>query len=430
MKTFATYTLGCKVNQYETQAIEGMFLERGYRLVPFDEKADLYIINTCTVTHISDRKSRQMIRHAKKTNPSCLVVVTGCYAQVAPQEIAAIEGVALVCGTNEKNQILELIARHTKGSAETRVGNIMRMRSFESMQAAVPAERFRAYIKIQEGCSEFCTYCIIPYARGPIRSRSLEEIRREAEFLAGQGVREVILTGIHVAAYGKDFKDGTDLLHAIEAASSPSGICRVRLSSIEPMKLTREFAKSLRQYPKLCPHFHLSLQSGCDETLRRMNRKYTCAQYREIAEGLRNEFPDAAVTTDIMVGFPGETDEEFMQSYRFAQEIAFAQMHVFPYSRRRGTKADRMENQIPDPVKEERSHKMLELDHICRTAFLKQFLGRDLEVLFEREKNGFLDGKAPNYLTVRIPAGEGRPGEIKWVHIEAVEQGRLFGHAI
>lgn len=430
MKTFATYTLGCKVNQYETQAIEGMFQEKGYRLVPFDEKADLYIINTCTVTHISDRKSRQMIRHAKKTNPSCLVAVTGCYAQVAPEEVASIEGVDLICGTKEKGMLLSLIEQHCTKETEVRVGDILRTREFEEMKAFVHQDRYRAYIKIQEGCSEFCTYCIIPFARGPVRSRPLEEIRQEAEFLAQKGVREIILTGIHVAAYGKDFKDGTDLLSAVEAASTADGIARVRLSSIEPMTLTREFAQKLRQYPKFCPHFHLSLQSGCDETLRRMNRRYTCVQFRDVVEGIREEFPDAAVTTDIMVGFPGETEEEFSKSLQFAGEISFAQMHIFQYSRRKGTKADRMEGQVPKEIKEERSHRMFDLDEQCRSAFLNHFLGRELEVLFEQEKDGVLDGKAPNYLSVQVPASEAMPGDIKTVRIESADGNGLFGHVV
>lgn len=430
MKTFATYTLGCKVNQYETQAIEGMFREKGYEQVSFDEKADLYIINTCTVTHISDRKSRQMIRHAKKMNPFCLVAVTGCYAQVAPEEVASIEGVDIVCGTKEKGKLLSLAEQHAAGKTEIRVGDILRTREFEEMQASVPAGRYRAYIKIQEGCSEFCTYCIIPFARGPVRSRPLEKIRREAELLAQKGIREIILTGIHVASYGKDLKDGTGLLDAVEAVSAPDGISRVRLSSIEPMTLTREFAQRLKQYPKLCPHFHLSLQSGCDETLKRMNRKYTCAGFREVVEGIREAFPDAAVTTDIMVGFPGETEEEFSQSLRFAEEIRFAQMHIFQYSRRKGTKADRMENQVPKEVKEERSRRMFEVDRICRSAFLERFLGRELEVLLEQDKDGFLEGKAPNYVTVRVPSGEGRPGEIKTVRIADADGDGLFGHIL
>lgn len=427
-KTFATCTLGCKVNHYETQAIEKMLLEKGYSLLSYEEKADIYIINTCTVTHIGDRKSRQMIRRAKAKNPDSIVVVTGCYAQTAPQEIAEIEGVDIVCGTHNRQLLPSLLNAFKTDEQTISVDDIMSIHEFEEMASEDYESHVRAYLKIQEGCNQFCSYCIIPYARGPIRSRSLKNIQNEAIRLADDGICEITLAGIHVASYGLDLKDGTALIDAISAVHDVPGIRRIRLSSIEPMTLNQKFAEELQSFDKLCPHFHLSLQSGSDATLKRMNRKYTTTQYEEIVEGLRTVFPNVSITTDMMVGFPGETDEEFEDSLAFAEKIGFSHIHVFQYSKRKNTKAAVMENQIEKSVKEMRSKKLLALSQESCQAFLKKQLGQQVEVLFEQQaKEGFLEGKTRNYLSVIVPADVALIGKSVLVTLNHFEGETLIG---
>lgn len=429
-KTFATCTLGCKVNHYETQAMEKTLLENGYTLIPYDEKADIYIINTCTVTHIGDRKSRQMIRRAKSKNPDSIVVVTGCYAQTAPKEIAKIEGVDIICGTHNRKKLPSLIEAFQADQQTISVDDIMSIHEFEEMASQDFESHVRAYLKIQEGCNQFCSYCIIPYARGPIRSRSLKNIQNEANRLAEEGISEITLAGIHVASYGLDLQDGTTLIDAISAIHNVPSISRIRLSSIEPMTLNQSFAKELQSFDKLCPHFHLSLQSGCDATLKRMNRKYTTAQYEEIVEGLRTVFPDVAITTDMMVGFPGETDAEFEESLAFAKRIGFSHIHVFQYSKRKDTKAAIMENQVEKTTKELRSKKLLAVSKKSCQAFLEKQLGKRVEVLFEQkssEKEDFLEGKTRNYLSVLVPADISLIGKSAVVVLDHIEEDTLIG---
>ena len=330
MKKVAFYTLGCKVNQYETEAMIELFEHAGYEHVQSEEYADVYVINTCTVTHMSDRKSRQYIRRVKKKNPNSVIAVVGCYSQVAPEEILDIEEVNLVMGTNDRRHIVEKVEAVTCNDKVSTVDDIMKVKEFEEIEITQTNGRTRAFMKIQDGCDRFCTYCIIPYARGRVRSRDLDNIVEEVKLLASKGYKEVVLTGIHVASYGKDIKDKeVKLLDVIKAVNEIDGIERIRTSSVEPILFTDEFVEEISKMDKVCPHFHLSLQSGCDATLDRMNRRYTTAEYREIVERLREKMPDVAITTDVIVGFPGETNEEFKQTYEFLKDIELSQMHIF-----------------------------------------------------------------------------------------------------
>ncbi len=421
MKKAAFYTLGCKVNQYETEAISGLFEKEGYEIVGFDEKADVYVINTCTVTNLSDRKSRQMIRRAKHNNEDSIVVVAGCYAQTAPGEVSSIPGVNLVIGTKDRSRIIEHIRKIESDRAQiVQVEDIMHTKGFEELVLDNYKERTRAFLKIQEGCSQFCTYCIIPYARGPIRSRLPGDVLCEVEKLAGAGFKEVVLTGIHIASYGKDIR-GTSLLDIIGKIHAIEGIERIRLGSIEPTTITREFVAAAGSMEKLCPHYHISLQSGCDETLKRMNRKYTTAMYREAVEMLRRNIPDVAVTTDVMVGFPGETEEEFSKTYEFLREIAFMKMHIFKYSPRKGTPAADFTGQIAPEKKEERSNLLLKLSDANAFSFNSSFKGRVMPVLFEQEAvpgEGILEGHTPNYIRVLCKAEPAMKGNIHGVRLD------------
>lgn len=427
MRTVAFYTLGCKVNQYETEAMTELFKNSGYIILPFDSAADIYVINTCTVTSMSDRKSRQIIRRAKKTNPDAVIAVTGCYAQTAPDDIAKIEGVNIIIGTNERGKIVELIENLDNSPCRTVVKNIMNSHDFEELSITSYSERTRAYIKIQEGCNQFCSYCIIPYARGPIRSREPEKVIEEIKTIVKNGFSEIILTGIHVASYGADLEN-MDLGKLLLAVNDIEGVRRIRLSSIEPMTLNSEFVGTISLCTKLCRHFHLSLQSGCDETLKRMNRKYTSAQYKSIVDGLREHFPGAAVTTDIMVGFPGETDEEFEKTMKFIKEISFADAHIFQYSPRKGTPAAKRSDQIPPKIKEARSKAIAKITLQSRDDFLKSFIGKTQEVLFEQpDGKGFFEGKTDNYITVCVPFTEDLSGCFKNVLLEKTENGVIYG---
>ena len=403
-KTVAFHTLGCKVNQYETEAMTELFKNSGYTVADFDEVCDVYIINTCTVTGTGDKKSRQMIRRAQSTNPDAVIAVTGCYSQVAPDEIAAM-GVDVVLGSEDKSKIVELTENAINGKKINAVSDIMRSRVFEDMQISSFSDKTRAFVKIEDGCNSFCTYCIIPYARGPVRSRPLNEIIKEVTALAENGFSEVVLTGIHIASYGLDIKDKKiDLGDIISAIHEIDGIRRIRLGSIEPRILTEDFVKKLANMPKVCNHFHISLQSGCDETLARMNRKYNTTEYMQVVENIRRYIPDSAVTTDIMVGFPGETDEEFEKSVQFLKDVCFAESHVFAYSNRRGTKADKFPNQVKRAEKNRRASIMAEAAGECRRKFLNSFIGKEIEVLAEREiEHGIYEGHTSNYIKVHIP---------------------------
>ncbi|OPZ86855.1 MAG: Threonylcarbamoyladenosine tRNA methylthiotransferase MtaB [Firmicutes bacterium ADurb.Bin419] len=430
MKKVAFFTLGCKVNQYETEAISETFKNNGYQIVDFEEFADVYVINTCTVTNLSDRKSRQMIRRAKKNNEDSIIAVVGCYAQTSPDEVMSIPGVNLVVGTKEKGKIVENIKMIESGKNKINlVRDIMKTREFEELGVEVYKERTRAFIKIQEGCSQFCSYCIIPYARGPIRSRPVEYVLDEVSKLAVNGYKEIVLTGIHIASYGKDIKT-TSLLDIIRKVHEIDGVERIRLGSIEPTTITPEFVDELGKLRKVCPHFHISLQSGCDSTLKRMNRRYTTDEYRSSIELIRANIKDVSVTTDVMVGFPGETDEEFGETVKFLNEISFAAMHVFKYSQRKGTPAAGFANQISPEKKEERSNILIELSSRKNREFNKCFEGRIMEILVEQEvkgENGLVEGLTPNYIRVLSKGKSDMCGKILKVKLDEAVEDYMMG---
>ena len=414
MKTVAFITLGCKVNQYETNAMTQQFIEKGYEVLEHTQKADIYIVNTCTVTNMSDRKSRQMLRRVKELNKEAIVVACGCYAQVAKEELEKIEEINLVLGNNEKKDIVEHVEKYIKNqiskkskvqqtteiqkNIETQIEDVMNQKEFVEFGDITFTEKTRAVIKIQDGCDRFCSYCIIPYARGRVRSRKPEHILSEIRKIAKEGIKEVVITGIHIASYGKDFKQEYRLIDLLEEMNEIEGIERIRLGSIEPLLIIEEFVNRLEKLSKICHQFHLSLQSGCDETLNRMNRRYTTEQFKEITKLLRKTFEDAILTTDIIVGFPGESEEEFEKTYEFLKEIKFYKMHVFKYSPRKGTKAAVMPNQIDGNKKEERSRKLIELSNENEKAYNEQYVGKEVEVLFEEEKNGMWQGHTKNYI--------------------------------
>ena len=430
MKKVAFYTLGCKVNQYETQAMTELFINDGYEVCDFNESADVYVINTCTVTAMSDRKSRQIIRRTKKHNPNALVVVTGCYAQTNPDAVKKIEGVNLILGTNERSKIVSLVGSLSCDDSISCVNDIMKNHEFEKLSINRYEERTRAFIKVQEGCNQFCSYCIIPYARGPIRSRNEEEVLSETKTLVANGYTEIIYTGIHIASYGLDTKN-TTLADLLVKANKIEGLKRIRLSSIEPMTLNNDFIEKIKGCDKLCPHFHLSLQSGCDETLKRMNRKYTTQEYKNIVDGLRNSFSDVAITTDIMVGFPDETDEEFLKTLEFVKGIKFSDAHIFQYSPRNGTPAANMPGQITPEVKEARSKQLIELCNQTRDEFVSSFIGKTVQVLFEQPaKGGYFEGKTSNYITVWVKTNENLSGHFKNVIIDSTKDGIAKGYIV
>ena len=422
----AIYTLGCKVNQYETQAMEAELTRRGHTLVPFDGEADAYIINTCTVTAVSDKKSRQMIRQARKRSPHAIVAVCGCYAQTDPEAVEALE-VDLVMGTNDRMGFLDrLEALSPDGGQVVDVDDALRRRTFERLSAGGLEGRTRAMLKVEDGCVNFCTYCIIPYARGPIRSLPAEEAAAQAAQLAAEGYKELVLTGIEISSWGRDLPGRPEPMDLIEAVCPAAPGCRVRLGSLEPRTITAEFCRRGAAIPNLCPHFHLSMQSGCDATLKRMNRKYDTERYYESVRLLREYFDRPGITTDLIVGFPGETEKEFEQTLEFVRKCAFSAMHIFPYSRRSGTPAAAMPDQVPNAVKEERAHRAGEVARQLHQTWLESWVGRTLPVLFEEEKDGLWRGHAPNYTEV-FAAGEGLHNVIKDVEIVEVCQGSLKG---
>ncbi len=430
MKKVAFYTLGCKVNQYETEAMSELFVNAGYETADFDKYADIYVINTCTVTGMSDRKSRQIIRRAKKHNPNSFVIVAGCYSQVAPDEVLKIDDVNLVLGTKDRSKIVQLYEENQALCGISHVDDIMRTHDFDPLFISTYSDRTRAYVKVQEGCNQFCSYCKIPYARGPIRSRKLDEVLAETERLAEHGFTEITYVGIHIASYGIDLGD-CSLSALLNRANSVLGINRIRLSSIEPMTLDESFISEIKDCDKLCHHFHLSLQSGCDETLHRMNRKYTTDDYYKIVCGLRRHFPDVAITTDIMVGFPGETDEEFAATCAFAEKVAFSGAHIFQYSPREGTPAAEYPDQIDPTVKEKRSKIISEICNRSKKDFMNRFIGRTEEVLFEQPTtNGCFEGKTDNYQTVLVKTTEDLSGKYKNVLIEKTEKEAFIGKIV
>ena len=428
-KTVAFHTLGCKTNQYETNAMMQQFINAGYSIVSFEEKADIYIINTCTVTNMSDRKSRQALRRAKQNNSDAIVVATGCYVQASKDEVSKIEEIDLCLGINEKNEIVKHVESFIKNhKKEAITADVMHQKEFLDFGMVTALERTRAAIKIQDGCDRFCSYCIIPFARGRVRSRKIDSVINEVQALARNGIKEIVLTGIHIASYGKDLDENITLLDLIIELNKIEGLERIRLGSLEPTLLTKEFIENIKPLEKLCHHFHLSLQSGCDETLKRMNRRYTTKEFKEIVMDLRNAFEDAILTTDIIVGFPGESEEEFKTTYIFLKKINFYKMHVFPYSQRRGTKAAVMENQIDANKKEERSKLLIELSNKNEQAYLDTYIGKNVEVLFEQTEGDLIKGHTMNYLEVAVDMEQASENDLKDVTIIKRDNLKLIGN--
>ena len=378
------------------------FKNSGYEIVDFDEKADIYVINTCTVTNMSDRKSRQVLRQAKKQNKNAIVVACGCYVQVAKSEIEKIQEIDLCIGTNEKADIVKYVEDYERNRNFIELENILYDAKFDEFGSVTYTEKTRAVIKVQDGCDRFCSYCIIPFARGKVRSRNPENIIKEIVQIAKNGIKEVVITGIHIASYGKDFENGYKLIDLLEDINNIDGIERIRLGSIEPLLISEEFVNRLKKLNKICHHFHLSLQSGCNETLKRMNRRYNIEEFDEIVQRLRNAYDDVILTTDIIVGFPEESEEEFSKTYEFLKKIKFYKMHIFKYSQRKGTIAADMKNQISGDVKEERSKKLLELSDSNENEYLDTYIGKEVSVLFEEQDGKYYKGHTANYINVKF----------------------------
>lgn len=404
------------------------FIDNNYEIVNFEEFADVYIINTCTVTNMSDRKSRQIIRRVKQINPNSILVATGCYAQTAKEELEKITDIDLIVGNTEKKDIVKIVEeyRDNKNRERVKMSDINKQKEFVDFGSVTYTEKTRAVIKVQDGCNNFCSYCIIPYAKGRVRSRKLESVVKEITEIAAKGIKEVVITGIHVASYGIDFDNNTRLIDLLEAIQKIDGIKRIRLGSLEPNIITEEFVNRLKKVTKMCDHFHLSLQSGCDETLKRMNRKYTAETFEKEVNLLRKTFPDVALTTDVIVGFPGETEEEFNETYKYLSKIRFTKLHVFKYSPRKGTVAAKMKNQIDSTVKEKRSHKLIELSNECEIEFLDRYVGKELKVLFEKQDGEYIKGRTTNYLVVKAKETE-LENQIKDVKIVSRDNLELIG---
>ena len=427
MRRAALHNLGCKVNAYETESMQQLLEQAGYEIVPFDEAADVYVINTCSVTNIAERKSRQMFHRARRKNPDSVVVAAGCYVQTAEEQVSEDDAVDILIGNNKKHELPALLEQFFASHGEVScVGDIAADSTYEALSVSHTTERTRAYIKVQDGCNQFCSYCIIPYARGRVRSRGREDVVQEVEALAKGGCREVVLTGIHLSSYGIDLADGNDLLSLVLAVHGVEGVERVRLGSLEPGIITEEFVRALAALPKVCPHFHLSLQSGCDETLRRMNRHYTSGEYYEKCLLLRKYFENPALTTDVIVGFPGETEEEFAASKAFVEKTCFYETHVFKYSRREGTRAAAMEGQVPEQVKSRRSDEMIRLGEQKQKEYEESLYGRKLEVLVEEESmaggRAMWCGHTREYVKVALDGDAGmRNRLVKFILTEETE---------
>lgn len=407
MKKIAFITLGCKVNQYETNSMTQKFLQKGYEIVEATKQADIYVVNTCTVTNMSDRKSRQMLRRVKEQNQEAIVVACGCYVQVAKEEIETIQEIDLAIGNKEKKEIVEIIEKYQQDKEKiTKIEAVEEQKEYIELGETTYTEKTRAVIKVQDGCDRFCSYCIIPYARGRVRSRNPENIVEEIKKIAQKGIKEVVITGIHIASYGKDFKENYQLIDLLEEINKIEGIKRIGLGSIEPLLITEEFVKRIKKLEKICHHFHLSLQSGCDQTLKRMNRRYTTKEFQEIVERLRNAYQDVVLTTDIIVGFPQESEEEFETTYQFLEKIKFYKMHLFKYSPRKGTKAAQMKGQVDGKLKEERSQKLIQLSDKNQKEYHDTYLGKEVEILWEEEKKGYYQGHTKNYLLAFIKSDE------------------------
>ena len=453
-------TLGCKTNKYESNAMEQSFIKHGYEIInDTEETPDIYIVNTCSVTNVAERKSRQMLRKVKSTNPNAIVVACGCYAQVAKQEIEKIPEVDLILGINEKNHIVEIIETYMKNHKKiTKVTDVMHECDFQDFGTTTYTEQTRAVVKIQDGCDRFCTYCIIPYARGRVRSRTPQSIINEIKKIAQTGLKEVVLTGIHIASYGKDFNKektieyrklygynekyeaftpsndihsgGFRFIELIEQINKIEGIERIRLGSIEPKLINQEWVNRISKLSKVCKHFHLSLQSGCNETLSRMNRRYTTEEFEEAVKILRETWQDVCLTTDIIVGFPGETEQEFQETYEFLSKIKFYKMHIFKYSQRTGTKAETMPNQLDGKTKENRSKKLIELSNKNEQEYNKQYIGKTVKVLFEEKEDRYYKGHTDNYMFVKAISDVDLANKLTEVKITQAENNMLFGDTI
>lgn len=427
MKTVAFYTLGCKVNQYETEAIAESFKNMGYIVNKFDEKSDVYVVNSCSVTAMADRKARTLISKARKLNPEAIIVLCGCYSQTSG-EVKNIKDADIIIGNRGKCEIPKIVEKY-EGKKYYNVPDIMEVKGFEETPVTGHEGKTRAFMKIQDGCDNYCAYCIIPYARGHIRSREMTSIKNEAENLIKNGYREIVLTGIHITSYGKDL-GGVTLLDVLKMLHEVDGLMRIRLGSLEYNDALIEVAENAEKLPRLCNHFHVSLQSGCEETLRRMGRKYTAAEYKNGINKLRAAFPGAAITTDIMVGFPGETEEEFEESLTFAKNMEFAKMHIFPYSIRPGTRASKMDGQLTLNEKKLRVEKLEVIDKINVEKFSESMVGSTLEVLFEQKKNGYYVGHTKNYLEVFVKSETDLSKKIKKIKISEFKHGKLYGEEV
>ena len=421
MKKVSFYTLGCKVNQYETNAMAQKFKESGYEIVDMnDDISDICIVNTCTVTNMSDRKSRHSLRRVKEKNPSAIIAAVGCYAQVAKNDLENMPEIDIVLGNEEKANIVQYVEKLIE------IEDIATKKEFEDMGQITYTEKTRAFIKVQDGCNQFCSYCIIPYARGRVRSRNAESIIKEITQIAQNGIKEVVITGIHVASYGRDFENENGLIELLEKINEIEGIKRIRLGSLEPKIITEEFMQRLSKLEKICHHFHLSLQSGCDATLKRMNRKYTTSEVKEIIERLRRYYDDVMLTTDIIVGFPGETEEEFETTYQFLKQAKLYKMHVFQYSPRKGTRAAVMPNQIDGNIKEARSKKLIELSNENQKMYNQQLVGKEVEVLFEDKEveDGitYFRGHTQNYVLVKYKTDENLENTLKLIKISDISE--------
>ena len=428
MKKVSFYTLGCKVNQYETNAMAQKFKESGYEIVDMnDDISDICIVNTCTVTNMSDRKSRHSLRRVKEKNPSAIIAAVGCYAQVAKNDLENMPEIDIVLGNEEKANIVQYVEKFIENEKKLiEIEDIATKKEFEDMGQITYTEKTRAFIKVQDGCNQFCSYCIIPYARGRVRSRNAESIIKEITQIAQNGIKEVVITGIHVASYGRDFENENGLIELLEKINEIEGIKRIRLGSLEPKIITEEFMQRLSKLEKICHHFHLSLQSGCDATLKRMNRKYTTSEVKEIIERLRRYYDDVMLTTDIIVGFPGETEEEFETTYQFLKQAKLYKMHVFQYSPRKGTRAAVMPNQIDGNIKEARSKKLIELSNENQKMYNQQLVGKEAEVLFEDKEveDGitYFRGHTQNYVLVKYKTDENLENTLKLIKISDISE--------
>lgn len=427
-------TLGCRVNQYETEAMTEKFKKEGYELVPFEEYADVYVINTCTVTNIGDKKSRQMVSRARRKNEEAVIAVVGCYSQIAPEEVSKIEGVDVVLGTRNKGDIVYWVNRAREEREKIiQVNDVLKNDVFENLNISEYQDKTRAFLKIQDGCNRFCSYCLIPFARGAVCSKEPKKVISEAKELADHGFKEIILSGIHIASYGADLKGDWNLVKILQELDNIQGIERIRIGSIDPQFFTEGTIDRLSELNKLCPHFHLSLQSGCDETLKRMNRRYTTKEYKDIVEGLRKNIKDVSITTDIIVGFPGETEEEFNTTYEFLKGIELSKMHVFKYSPRKGTKAAAMKDQVNGNIKDERSSKLIELDMELEKQFMSKLIGKTMDVLYEQRYNGeefSYEGYTPNYIKVVSKSSYDIEGKIVRTKLTEVRKEFMIGELI